>query len=99
MTQKLSQISNLICTFECAILDLSAKLEDEKETLSAETIEDAHYVIGMARVNSTSLLTAFKLGASYYAVNKEKVDRLIAEATAFAESFKAEGYGLPCKTC
>ncbi|MDP1872054.1 MAG: hypothetical protein Q8K61_10575 [Gallionella sp.] len=97
MNQKISQISDLISAFECAILDLSAKLHDDK-TLTADDIENAHFVIGMARTNSVTLQTAFELGASYYAANKEKVDRLIAEATAFAESFKEEGYGL-CKTC
>ncbi len=91
MNQKLSKIPDLICSFQSVILELSAKLHDNK-TLSAEAVENTHYVIGMAQINSENLQTAFERGDA-----SEKVCRLIEEATTLAESFKKEGYGLPCK--
>lgn len=89
-----NQIASLIEVFQCAILELSAKLEDEKATISARDRESAEYVVGMAQVSSVNLLKVMNQGAAFYEANKEKANRLIAEATAFADSLKAEGYGL-----
>lgn len=94
MNNQLSQkIPELIRVFELSIIDLAVKLKNDHGTLSAEDLEDTHYVIGMVRTNAVSLQMALELGDSYYSANTEKVDRLIAEATALAESLKSEGFG------
>jgi Na+/phosphate symporter len=93
VNQKLSKIPDLICHFQSVILELSARLHDDK-TLSEEDIENTHYVIGMAQINSENLQTAFERGDA-----SEKVCRLIEESTALVGSFNKEGCGLPCKTC
>lgn|GEM_PF-461919 len=93
MNQKLRQIPELIRAFELSIIDLAAKLKNEKGVFSPEDIENTHFVIGMARTNAVNLQTALELGKSYYEANTEKVDRLISEATALAESLKTEGFG------
>lgn len=84
----------LVKIFQCAILDLAAKLEEQKDTLAEKVIEDTKYVIGMAEVNSRSLLFVSELGADYYFANKEKVDRLIREATGFAAALQKDSLGL-----
>jgi hypothetical protein len=93
VNQKLSKIPDLICNFQSVILELSAQLHDDK-TLSAEVVENTHYVIGMAKLNSENLQIALERGDA-----SEKVCLLIEEATALVGSFNKEGYGLPCKTC
>jgi hypothetical protein len=84
----------LIGTFQGAILELSAKLDAEKDLMSPVDVENTNYVAGMASVNAFNLEQVVKQGATYYEANKAKVDRLFAEATGFAEALRAEGYGL-----
>lgn len=86
--------AELIEVFQYAILDLAAKQEVEKGTLSTADVDDLNYVVGMAQVNSMNLQQVIEQGAAYYATNKEKVNRLITEATAFANSLKKEGFGM-----
>lgn len=96
MNFNLRQMLELIRIFELSIFDLSVKLKNEQGTLSPEDIENTNFVIGMARTNSVCLQKTLALGAAYYKANEanaEKVDRLISEATALAESLKAEGFG------
>lgn len=84
----------LIGTFQGAILELSAKLDAEKDSISAVDVEKAEFVVGMASVNAFNLEQVVKQGAAYYEANKAKVDRLFTEATEFASALRAEGYGL-----
>lgn len=88
------KVAGLIEVFQCAILDLAAKLEDEKSTMPAEDVENTKYVVGMAQVNSVNLQKVIEQGTAYYEANKVKMDAFIAEATVFAESLKKEGYGV-----
>lgn len=87
-------VAVLIETFQSACLGLLAKLVDENESMSPEDIEKTTYVVSMAVVNSFNLEQVEKHGAFYYQANKEKVDRLIAEATGFAKVLRESGYGL-----
>lgn len=84
----------LIGTFQGAILELSAKLDAEKDYMAPVDVENAKFVVGMASVNAFNLEQVVEQGVAYYEANKAKVDRLFAEATGFAEALRAEGYGL-----
>lgn len=84
----------LIGTFQGAILELSVKLDAEKDSMSPVDVENTNYVSGMASVNAFNLEQVVKQGATYYEANKAKVDRLFTEATEFASALRAEGYGL-----
>lgn len=95
MNQKLREnVAALIEVFQLAILDLSAKLEAEKDTISPDDVKKTNYVVGMAAINSFNLEQVMKHGVSYYQVNTEKVDRLIAESTGFANALRESGFGL-----
>jgi hypothetical protein len=83
--------TELIQTFQFAILDLSAKLETDRNTMTPEDIEKTNYVVSMAAVNAFNLEQVMKRGDAYYWANKEKVDRLIETVTGFAEALKQEG--------
>lgn len=87
----------LIGTFQGAVLELSAKLEAEKDSMAPGDVEKANYVVGMATVNAFNLEQVVKHGIAYYEANKAKVDRLFAEATGFADALRAEGFGLALK--
>lgn len=87
----------LIGTFQSAVLELSAKLEVEKDSMAPSDVEKANYVVGMATVSAFNLEQVVKHGVAYYEANKAKVDRLFAETAVFAESLRAEGYGLALK--
>jgi len=83
----------LIGAFQGAILELSAKLDAEKDSMSPVDVENTKFVVGMASVNAFNLERVVKQGVAYYEANKAKVGRLFAEATGFAEALRAEGYG------
>jgi hypothetical protein len=89
----LDEIAELLSTFHAASLGLLKKLLDEQETMKPEDVEKTKYVIGMAAINTFNLEQVAKHGASYYQDNKEKVDRLIAEATIFAKALQESGFG------
>ncbi len=82
--------AELIAVFQLAILELSAKMVAEKETMSASDVENVNYVVGMASVNSFNLEQVIKHGENYYQANRELVDKLLAEAGVFAESLSVE---------
>jgi len=48
----MNQAAELIQTFQFAILDLSAKLEADRNSMSPEDIENTNYVVSMASVNA-----------------------------------------------
>ena len=82
----------LIHTFQLAILDLSAILETDRNTLPGEDADKINYIVGMAAVNAFNLGQVMERGEVYYRENHEKVDRLIQTATDFAEALKQEGF-------
>lgn len=94
MEKIIGQSVKLIEVFQCAILDLAAKLESEKSSMSVEDMENVHYVVGMAQVNSLNLQKIIERGVVYYDANKEKVDNFLVESTRFAASLKVEGFGM-----
>ena len=85
--------ATLIAIFQRAIVDLTQKIEREKHTLSAADVESAHVVVGIAALNAFNLEQVINQGADYYERNRQKVDRLLREASQFAESLQAEGFG------
>lgn len=85
--------SVLISTFQLAIIDFTKKIESDP-TLSAADIESANIVVAMAALNAFNLEQVVKQGADYYGKNRMKVDRVLREASEFAASLQAEGFGV-----
>lgn len=79
--------------FRLAIIDLTLKIEREKHTLTAADLASANLVISMCAINAFNLEQVAKQGADYYEKNRRKVDRLMHEASQFAASLQAEGFG------
>lgn len=80
--------------FQMAILDMTMHVREAKVEMPKQTLDKAHYVVGVAGLLSFLLEMLIAHGESFYDANKEKAHRLLQSANALAESLQAEGYGV-----
>jgi hypothetical protein len=89
------KMEELLITFQCAILDLTAKLAEGGAVISLEDVEDAHYVVGMATITSANLEMLLSQDKAHFVEKESSILQFLADASQFADKLHAEGYGFP----
>jgi hypothetical protein len=91
------KVSGLSEIYQMAILDMTVHIQGGQEVKPGEPkvdVNKAHYIVGVAGMISFLLETLASHGESFYDANKEKANKLLQDASSFASSLQAEGYGV-----